>query len=429
MDFETAAIQLLLKQRAATVRGKPAAISRSVRRLALESISTFDTGAHVYASTQLQIPVEIANIALAMGKRIAACDVVELESEPHVTVRWGLEEDDVDLVKALVMDFGPIAVRLGKTSIFPASESGKGDVVKIDVESPALHRLHKLLARLPHTSTHKAFHPHLTLSYAMAGCGGKYVGMDDLAGDEFTVSHLTFSERSGRRHDVWLCGSRADLSTWDESQHPRGKPENKGEFAEKAAVESRSPDSGDRSLADVSAHVSKLIHANTKIPVETRQGYEKTLHEVLGNLSPVMRAEISKRIGEIRLYRSTLALTNQLFPGERYQTGGVWEWGEDEETGELHIDGDAPSGIGRQEIYAHELAHVFDYQRRFSNTPEWQEIWASEIDKDNIPLSKYACESPSEGFAEYGRLFGEGNILLARTFPKAYAFWRSVTQG
>jgi hypothetical protein len=99
--------------------------------------------------------------------------------------------------------------------------------------------------------------------------------------------------------------------------HPRGKPENKGWFAEKLtesggvtepilAESAKNP-----TLAEVKSDFSNMIHAgiNSGIPRAKRQFYEQGLHEVLANLSPAMLDIVVKRVESIKVYESTQRLT------------------------------------------------------------------------------------------------------------------------
>ena len=67
---------------------------------------------------------------------------------------------------------GPLAP--GRVSFFPATDKRPSDVLKIEVDSPDLHRLNAALATLPHV---EKFHlkPHATIAYVKPGTGAIYV--------------------------------------------------------------------------------------------------------------------------------------------------------------------------------------------------------------------------------------------------------------
>lgn len=179
-----------------------------------------DAKKHDYASTQVNLQGEIANAALAFGKTIPKHELASeegasyggatadtgLETEPHITVKYGLHGDDPQAVAARLKEEPPITATLGKASIFPSTESGSGDVLKVDVESPDLHRLNQKIAQLPHTDTHPTYQPHLTIAYLKPGEGQKYVGksIPGVTGQKITLDKLAFSDKSGEQTEIQL---------------------------------------------------------------------------------------------------------------------------------------------------------------------------------------------------------------------------------
>jgi hypothetical protein len=129
-------------------------------------------------------------------------DEYGIETEPHVTVFFGLHTDDADEVKEVIDGQEPIKLSLGKTSIF---ESEKYDVVKFTVESKDLVKLNKKLGdELENTTNHPVYYPHCTISYVKKGCGKKYVGNDDFEGKSFLIKELVFSSKDKVRTRISL---------------------------------------------------------------------------------------------------------------------------------------------------------------------------------------------------------------------------------
>lgn len=127
----------------------------------------------------------------------------------------------IDALRALLADQPPIKAVLGNTSVFPASESGSSDVVKIDVGGPDLHALNKKIAdALPHTSTHPTYQPHITVAYVEPGTGQKYAGDDRLAGKEIVIDKIVFSGKNGDRVVIPLAGK-------PNTEPPRPKQDNR----------------------------------------------------------------------------------------------------------------------------------------------------------------------------------------------------------
>ena len=117
---------------------------------------------------EIDLPAQLAETVRSVASKIPDAELAEngRESHPHVTVKYGLEIDDAATVQKVVEGFGTIVLRLGATSIFAASESGKADVVKLDVFSPDLHRLNTAIAdAVPLQETHPTYMPHVHLAY------------------------------------------------------------------------------------------------------------------------------------------------------------------------------------------------------------------------------------------------------------------------
>jgi 2'-5' RNA ligase len=166
---------------------------------------------HKFSSTQVDLPPETANTMREMAAAIPKADVAEdgRESDFHVTVKYGLHTADAEKVRAILADEPPITATLGKTSVFPNSESNSGDVVKVDVTSPDLQRLNQKIAdALPHTDTHPDYQPHATVAYVKPGLGEKYAGDGRLDGQTVTIDHLTFTGKNGESVDIPLTGTR-----------------------------------------------------------------------------------------------------------------------------------------------------------------------------------------------------------------------------
>lgn len=161
---------------------------------------------HEFSSTQIDLPSDIAAKVRALAQQIPASDLADegREAEPHVTIKYGLKTDDAAAVGKLLADQPPITVKLGKTSLF---ENDDADVVKIDVESPALHVLNaKIAGAIENGDTRPEYVPHVTLAYVKKGEGAKYAGKSDMAGQSMTIDTLTFSDRDGKKTAIRLEG-------------------------------------------------------------------------------------------------------------------------------------------------------------------------------------------------------------------------------
>lgn len=104
-------------------------------------------------------------------------DSYGVEDNPHVTVLYGIHEDEID--PEVIYDFiknemSPVTVTISKISIFSNDEY---DVVKYEV--PVTKQLKgyrdKLIKLYPNTQTFPDYNPHITLAYVKSGEGSKYV--------------------------------------------------------------------------------------------------------------------------------------------------------------------------------------------------------------------------------------------------------------
>lgn len=176
---------------------------------------------HEYSSTQFNLPPEhakaITDLAATIPDEHLNTEAGGRETEPHITVKYGLHTDDAEKVRALLKDQPPIPVTLGTTSIFPADEKAVqrggadvSDVVKADVDSPALHALNQKIAdALPHTDTHPEYKPHATVAYVKPGLGKQYEGNSAVAGRTMMMHSVTFSGKDGQKVEIPLTGKPA----------------------------------------------------------------------------------------------------------------------------------------------------------------------------------------------------------------------------
>lgn len=186
-----------------------------------------DAGAHEFATTQVQLGGEARSRLLALAASVADEDLADdgREADPHVTVRYGLEVDGPAAVRPLLEHAGPVRLWLGGVSVFRGGDSGKPyDVLKVDVDSPDLRHLNRLLATLPHTDTHPEYVPHATIAYVKAGLGEGYaerMGRLDL---EATADRLVFSTRAGERTEFFPGGGSSRTANLSHSARPTGHP-------------------------------------------------------------------------------------------------------------------------------------------------------------------------------------------------------------
>jgi 2'-5' RNA ligase len=158
---------------------------------------------HEHSSTQVQLPDDIAAAIKRFHIKPEHLGEEGREKDPHVTVRYGLHADDPDVVRDKLKDETRGEARLGKTSLF---QNDDADVLKVDVNSPDLHRLHEKLGSLPHTDTHPDYHPHATIAYLRPGTGRHYEGKEvpGATGETAPIHSVRFSSKHGDKADIHL---------------------------------------------------------------------------------------------------------------------------------------------------------------------------------------------------------------------------------
>lgn len=158
--------------------------------------------AHDFSTTQFNLPESQRWSFDWLVEQIDVKDIVELENEPHVTVKYGLHTNRVDDVRKVVIGFGAVKLRFGDCAYFEGEEY---DVVYVAVESKELRQLNALLSsELEHTTTHDAYTPHMTIAYVVKGTGKAYASLQMMGGVEAIMTRLTFSDVNGRKTEIRL---------------------------------------------------------------------------------------------------------------------------------------------------------------------------------------------------------------------------------
>lgn len=149
-----------------------------------EAVRPVDGTIEKFAYVMVGLPEDLAAKCLAFGATIDPDDLIGdgLETEPHVTVKYGLLNDDVEAVRSRVKGKVPI-LTFGPTSVFASGETFSDfDVLKVDVFSRGLEEMHDALNCLPHADSHPDYKPHVTIGYLKPGRAAKYAGRTVLSG-------------------------------------------------------------------------------------------------------------------------------------------------------------------------------------------------------------------------------------------------------
>lgn len=115
-----------------------------------------------------------------------------LETEPHVTVLYGLHDEvHGDLVCRVCQGLEkPLEIDVQGASSFKKEDY---DVLKLDVESDMLRKMNKAFRAFPHTNDYDEYKPHMTLAYLNKGTADKYEkDVSSLAPDSITLPRMRF---------------------------------------------------------------------------------------------------------------------------------------------------------------------------------------------------------------------------------------------
>jgi hypothetical protein len=120
------------------------------------------------------------------------------ETEPHVTVLYGLHDDiPLEDIEEVINKLKRPELKMQKVSSFNNPEFG---VLKFDVESNDLHKENKKFTEFPHTTSYPDYHPHATIAYIKPDKIDKYVNkFKDIEPIEVVVEKIVYSMANGSK--------------------------------------------------------------------------------------------------------------------------------------------------------------------------------------------------------------------------------------
>lgn len=177
-----------------------------------------DEGPHTYSCVMINLPEDLANQVMAWGKlQVKDEDVVVdekggkgRETEPHVTVLYGLLDDKPsDLLEQVFENTAPFDIKLGPCSVF---RNDGHDVLKLEVISPFLHALNRNVCSVAaYENDFPDYKPHVTIAYVQPGTADRLegaspwddpvkLGQTTLGQDGvFTAKEVIFSSKNGQK--------------------------------------------------------------------------------------------------------------------------------------------------------------------------------------------------------------------------------------
>lgn len=162
---------------------------------------------HDYSWVYTNLPPKIQDMLIGFGKEIDPDDLYEkeaengLEMDPHCTVKYGLLTDEVKDIKEILQKQKGGKIYMGESSIF---EADKYDVVKIEIESEDLKRIHGELNKLPHEDKYPEYKAHATIAYVKKGRGKKYVGKFKI-NKSFKFDEVFFGDTDRKNYKIKMA--------------------------------------------------------------------------------------------------------------------------------------------------------------------------------------------------------------------------------
>lgn len=158
-----------------------------------------------YSSTQIDVPKDLAEKILDWSyDNVSDFDLntednfcFGREDEIHITILYGLHLSEPKPIKELLKNCKTGNIVLGKMSLFT---NDKFDVLKIDIKSDILHKLHRLFDNnLETTKLYEQYIPHITIGYFKKGRANKFIGDASFEGISFNIKDITFAPKNGNK--------------------------------------------------------------------------------------------------------------------------------------------------------------------------------------------------------------------------------------
>jgi 2'-5' RNA ligase len=116
-----------------------------------------------------------------------------LETDPHVTLLYGLHADEID-DKDVMNAVDKSIIKNLKLCNISAFKNDERDVLKFDVKGDGLSENNENLKKFPFTSDYPDYHPHATIAYLKPGTSDKYIEMFKDREFEITPFELVYSK-------------------------------------------------------------------------------------------------------------------------------------------------------------------------------------------------------------------------------------------
>jgi len=147
----------------------------------------------------INLPDDLAKEVIEWGKKNVSDDKLYTEEDSqgredtiHVTLFYGITSNDPEETAKLFSKIKPFEIRLGLINAF--KNSAKYDVLKIEIESSELEKLHyKISDKIENTNDFPTYEPHVTIVYAKKDSINNLIGDEYFKGKTFKANDVVFS--------------------------------------------------------------------------------------------------------------------------------------------------------------------------------------------------------------------------------------------
>lgn len=164
-----------------------------------------------YSITKIDLPDDLSDSVMSWGeKNIPEKDLfIEdgmakgRENDIHITVLYGITDQKPNKTSKVIKETKPFEVRLGLINAF--KDNKKYDVIKIEIESGDLEKLHyELRDRIHNENTFPTYNPHVTIAYVKKNSCDRFIGDETFKGKTFKVKNIVFSDGTDKEDSLPL---------------------------------------------------------------------------------------------------------------------------------------------------------------------------------------------------------------------------------
>lgn len=175
-------------------------------------------GRYQFSSVQIKVPILLAGDIMHWGDEHVNDQDLFIdhtnmhygrEDDLHITILYNLYTNCPADVARLI-NIRSFEIQLGKVSFFTVND--QFDVLKIDVFSEELHKLHKNLTQLPTAKLFPSYKPHVTIAFLRKGSCRNLMDNTQFCGYKWDVDSLLFSSKTGDKTPIQLRHSKVLIS-------------------------------------------------------------------------------------------------------------------------------------------------------------------------------------------------------------------------